>query len=423
MRAIRITSLTDKLFDKGRAYLYNYKKNKRGIGGFALKHAGLKIALTVSAAVTFGLALAGCSGGGSDAHYDHIVTFDYNIGTLSDMSAIENQYLGVMNESLIAMQPGYNEDFKLRKLEGYDFEGWYLPEKDAEGNPVRGEDERVRVGEKWNFATGRVTEEITLYANFVSKSGLTVLGKAEVDGEITEVAIDDHSKKAFETLFQGSVGKVIERPAETFAPTASGYIFVDYYADENLTEVFKWPCTLEENRVTVYAKFRKIETWVYASTAEEFVNAIASDSDIRVMADLDFTGVTWKGNYDYSGTIEGNNRVISNISCTIEGSKEKTNYGLFGRLGETFKVSDLTFENASLTFRATTALVGVGAKYQVSGFADSIARGASLTNFRFSGTVAVTKNNLSIQVETYKIRMNRVGEIEGITVTLPADEE
>ena len=381
-----------------------------------MKHTAWKIALTVSAAVTFGLALAGCSGGSGEAQYDYIVTFDYNVGTLSDTTTIENQYLGVMNKSLIALQPGGNTDFELKRLPGYEVEGWYLAmEYDTDGNPVRDKDERVIVGKKWDFKTDRVTEDTILYANFAKRSGLTILGRSELDGVITEVEIDADAKQKFETRYQGSVGELIYEPSDTFTPTAAGYNFVGYYADAELKTPFEWPCELTEEGVTVYAKFEDTAARVY--TAEEFLSAIEANQNIRVMANLDFTDTPWEGNYIYSGTIEGRGHVIKNISCTIESVRDTQSYGLFRRLDSTFKVSDLTFENVTVVFKATVnANFGAGQGYYVSGFADTISRGATLENFAFSGKVIVNKSIATIPVSAQAVSTARGVDLSKITV-------
>lgn len=369
-----------------------------------MKHAKLKIAFTAAAAVTFVLGLVGCSGGKSKADYDHVVTFDYNVGTLAT-TGIDCQYLGVKDGAPIALKPGDKDGFKLGVVEGYEFNGWYLPASYGEnGEPVRGEDNRVILGKEWNFKA-RVTEDITLYASFVVKAQLTVSGIAVgEDGNSFAVTLENQSD--LDSLLRKAVGSSFARPDDTdYKPKSTGYTFVEYYKDEALTEVFDWENYVIEKNDTVYAKFR-VGNWAFnVTTAEEFNSAISTNSSMTLAGDIDFEGVRWTKNRGYSGIIEGNNHTVSNISCVWEGTAYDTDFALFGAIGKGFKAKDITFENIELSFTAKWA--PNSGSFTVSAFANNIDESAVFENFLFSATFNVSKGDLkNVTINPYEISPN-----------------
>lgn len=392
-----------------------------------MKHAKLKIALTAAAAATFTLALVGCSGGSGKADYDHVVTFDYNVGYLLGEPETEaekeklanqypNQYLGVKDGTPIVLKPGEKDGFKLAVVEGYEFNGWYLPQSyDANGEPVRGEDGCVILGREWNFRA-KVTEDITLYASFVIKVQLTVEGIAVAeDGTTSAVELDSRVQKNLEALLRGPVGSGFTRPTgSSYIPKATGYTFVEYYKDEALTEIFDWENYTIEGDDTVYAKFR-VGNWAFdVATAKDFNSAISTNQSITLADDINFEGVEWIENRNYSGIIEGNNHTVSNIICVWDGSSFNSEFALFGTLGETFKIKDVTFENISLSF--TAKWPPNSGSFTVSAFANSIHESAVFENFSFSATFNVARggsdNVKDVKIDPYEISPDAPSALE-----------
>lgn len=398
-----------------------------------MKHAKLKIALAAAAAVTFVFGLVGCSGGGNKADYDHVVTFDYNIGNLLDVEGetaeqkearektYQSQYLGVKDGTPIALKPGDKDDFKLAVVNGYEFDGWYQAQSYQDnGEPVRGEDGRVILGNEWNFRA-RVTEDITLYASFVVKAKLTVCGIA-VGEDGTPFAVTLENQNDLDDLLVAPVGSSFARPSADYTPVSAGNTFIEYYEDEALTRVFDWEnYMLPEEGGKVYAKFRVGNWALNVTTAAQFNSAISANRNISLAENIDFTDVEWIRNRSYSGIIEGNGHTVSNITCVWNGGAADSFFALFGTLGRGFKATDISFENIDISF--TAQYQPNAGSFTVSAFANSIHSEAVFENFSFSATLTVAKGEAdgvkNVEINSYEICPDAPSAIEQyFTVTL-----
>lgn len=392
-----------------------------------MKHVKLKIALLSAAAVTFGLALVGC--GPSNAKYDYKVTFDYNISvwqcedeecgevffdmekpevcpkcgsgdgkgvTLKEDNVdVKNrnkylQYLGAYGNSLVVKYPddvNPDQHLPLQSIEGYAFDGWYLPQTEN-GEAVVGEDGRVVTGERVDFTTYRVKSDVTFYARFAKKKTLTVLGRTE-QGE--ELALSR------EIVYTGAMGGVLNEPLEGLVAKVDGYSLVEYYKNESLTEVFPFPYTFGEEDETVYAKFLEGDWAAVTAPANTsgssevvngFDNAVQKNMNIYLRKDLDYTGRSW-ATRSYSGIILGNGHKISNVTFARTSSKTLQEFSLFGDIGDTFEVHELSFEN--IVFNITLNFSGFP---QISAFANSISQSAVFDRFRYICTVNIERKGL-----------------------------
>lgn len=330
---------------------------------FLLKMASAVLALACL------FSASACGGGSSEQKpYDHLVTFNYNVGNME--VKCEDQFLGVKNNSLIGIQPGYSDSFRLQEIKGYFNEGWYLAETDGEGNVVVDENGRVKLGEKWNFETDRVSSNVVLYANLLQQSRLLIVGGDET------------------ITFDGEPGEKRKEPTTSkFIPKKAGYTFYGYYEDEAYTTPFVFPYTFVAGDKTVYAKF--IEgSWSIVDTASEFISAYSSGKNIYLDADIDFTGASWIFGLEYGGEIRGNGHALKNITCKFDATMNtKSGFGLFGTLKSTAKISNLTVENASATYSCNYVIVGMKAAL----FAYKAETGATIENVTVTGSIAKGK--------------------------------
>ncbi|MDE5897194.1 MAG: hypothetical protein K2H43_05215, partial [Clostridia bacterium] len=339
--------------------------------------------MAAAAALTFGLALAGCSNG-EGKKYDHLVTFDYNAGDSIGVT-LPCQYLGVKDESLVLAPSSTNNDFKLQTITGYAVEGWFLPQEDENGKPVKDENGRVVCGKEWNFKTDKVTSDLTLYANLSRKSRLLIKGAT---------LKDDGSVEEFESLtytpeILGTPGTTVDKSGDD--AQMAEYSLVGYYTDKTFTQEFSWPYTFGEEDLTIYARFLEGTNWRVVNTAEEFKSAIANRTDIFVKSDIDFSGTDWSRNANYPGTILGNGHKISNITCEWNGNKDVSTYGLFGAIGSRCHISDFSFENVNITFRAVVPHDPQPGYYKISACEVSVSEEAVFENFSFSGTLKIER--------------------------------
>ncbi len=312
-----------------------------------MKRKLFTLLLIICSVTCLSLVLTGCSNCSPSqaAHYDYLVTFNYNTDGLDTKGEkYDDQYLGVFEGGKI-MQPVKpsnslygSSDFKERQINRYEVMGWYTAKLDENGNVVKGEDGRPILDRRWNFASDIVTCDMTLYAYLEVKPSVSLV----YDGKVQKTS----------NYTKGS--KVTQQRFLPVPPTWAGHTFYGYYKDEKLTEKFTFPFTVEEEDVTIYARFIDGENWSIVNTAQEFVKAYHTSAKIYVDADLDFDGVDFdKTKLAFNGEINGNGHKISGIDVTI--ATEINNSGMmgfFGRLGATSYIRDLTFEN--MTVRIST---------------------------------------------------------------------
>ena len=327
------------------------------------------ISLSMLACLFFGTAFA-CSGDGtSRADYDYIVSFDYNLGTLE--ADCKTQYLGVKKNSLVGLKPGTRQDFIEYVIPEHWIEGWYTAKTDADGEPIVNEvTKMVELDKKWTFETDRVNFDLTLYANVKKRPVLTFVNR--VNGEVIKTV-------------SGLPGEKVSKFSSSYAPKMEGYTLYDYFTSETGNERFSWPYVFEgETDTTAYVDFIEGINWVIVKTAAEFNTALRNRSKIYVDADLDFTQKPWEGTDFYNNEIKGNGHKFTgiNVSKTFEGKAEVKYYGLFNRLGANAVISDITFENVSMTIAAN-----IGVENYVGMLCGSVNGGAKLNGIVLGGTL------------------------------------
>ncbi|MBQ3196093.1 MAG: hypothetical protein IJB65_06465 [Clostridia bacterium] len=105
-----------------------------------------------------------------------------------------------------------------------------------------------------------------------------------------------------------------------------------------------------EASMNVYVEWSELKEYrIY--TAEQFVKNYSPSAHYTLYGDLDFTGINWPSSLvtgAFSGSINGNGHTISNIAVECNNT-DKTSFGLFGRLENTAKISDVKFNNISFT--------------------------------------------------------------------------
>ena len=125
--------------------------------------------------------------------YPILVTIDYNGATEANGSVNKLLYC---KENSYLVEPGTvtdNTQYSVPSRVGYYIEGYYFGTKDEEGN--------VTLGEKWDFSTDRVTQDITLYLKSAYRSYQTQAtmyynrlesNNGKDDGWVTPAGASDH---------------------------------------------------------------------------------------------------------------------------------------------------------------------------------------------------------------------------------------
>ncbi len=192
-------------------------------------------------------------------------------------------------------------------------------------------------------------------------------------------------------------------------PTVSGMTFDKAYLDAEKTQQITADLVAnvdeargildQDKTVKIYTEWLDGE-WFHIYDAKQFYDNAKLDGNYVLHADLDFSKAIWKSNLtekEFTGSIIGNGHKISNINATQTASvQDRQEYGgLFGVIGSTAEIRDVTFENVSYTVKAGTrapeAYFGL--------LAGNIAEGAVLENIQISGT-------LKLSDERYQTKYN-----------------
>lgn len=337
----------------------------------------VKIFVIVLALLALVTTLVACNKIGP-AHYDYLVTFNYNVGNIE--ANAPDQQIGLLGENpLVQIWPGYTNsivDLKEHTVRGYYIEGWYLPESfNEDGTPVTDENGFIVLGDKWDFKNNRVSESFTLYAKLKKKPRVNYIDRA------TGAIIDDDNSK-IECL----PGDYVSGPIN--APAVRGKTFLGkYYKAQTGEEEFEWGFNIGETDVNVYVSFIDGE-WRFVNTAAEFITAIQANRNIRLEKDLDFKNNRLWSLGTYNGLINGQNHTISNISRDFTASRNDTaNFGgIFGTLGASAHIYDIKFKNINVSFSVNSSYQNIDA--YVGLLAYGAEEGAKLTNVTVDGVLS-----------------------------------
>ena len=154
-------------------------------------------------------------------------------------------------------------------------------------------------------------------------------------------------------------------------PAREGYTFMGASYDDKGVQavegnVIPHPAVLNMENATVTNGNLKLYTtwrsgqWFRIFTAKQFSKNFSLTGCYELQADLDFTDEIWPtammhGNF--AGIIEGNGHKISNVNLT-QTDNSKLYTGLFGNLTEKALISNVSFENITLTVKKGARVPG-----------------------------------------------------------------
>lgn len=309
-----------------------------------------------------------------------IVTFELNGGTLLNNSTnITGQvYHGYKPGSYVIDISKYNG--RSLQKDGYVFKGWYM-------------DERCTV--PWNFALDRVNQSLTLYAKWESEIVFRYVVYMVADGEQTQLGAYTvaEGEPFVDSLNYGSNLRSHSRT------------FLAYYSDPELKNPwdnnYTHPGGKESTDIPVYVDSIK-GIWQFVSNYDELVSALRTSDGIYLTDNVDCGNnvVTFAGtNGVFNRELQGNGYTISNMAIGAATSTLHPNYSVFGTLGASAKVLNVSFEN----IRFTLADFPDSTELQLGALAVSANNGAEVRDVRISGTYT---NNLQFlkttaqQIET-----------------------
>lgn len=207
-------------------------------------------------------------------------------------------------------------------------------------------------------------------------------------------------------------------------PSVSGMTFESAYTDEECTQKieksFTHPGTLDfetgvaQNRVqNIYVKALKGD-YYKIETASQFVNNVNVNGYYEILADLDFTGLNWSLGFmagEFNGKIytNGETRTFKNITANCTASA--TSAGLFGTIGDNAEISNISFENVTVSFSKSN----LSREITYGLFAGYIREGATLTNVSF-GDGCIRFGSVQFGSD-YSVNLFANGFTEGIELT------
>lgn len=308
--------------------------------------------------------------------YNVSVKFDANGGYFgTNTTVIVDAYnLSQVPDEGIALLAPDNEvrgiDAYTAQNPGYFLAGWYAERTETENG--------YTYGRKWNFETDRLTVDpkgtytssepvMTLYAVWVPKFAIEFY---DLDsGELLQT-YEFNPNDADEIL-------VPQWDEETGAiemydfPQRDGYTFAAAYYDAAGTQLVDTAAVVHPGSVDMatgaaqdatmqlYLTYTEGE-WYRIYNVEQFLDNASVSGNYELYADLDFEGRIWPTSLmhgNFSGSIRGNGHTMRNITAE-QTNNSKVNTGLFGVLTETASISDVTFENVTMTIKGGTRVAG-----------------------------------------------------------------
>ena len=304
---------------------------------------------------------------------------------------------------------------------GYFLAGWYserIPVTDANGNHLdvdggiaskTGKDKAYTYSGRVDFKNSTVTiakdaeysadvPAITLYAAWVKEFSFEFYHDGQLIGTYkynplytTEIKMPAWNEKT---------GKL-----DTYQfPKVTNMTFNKAYYDadmtsEVLTDTVKSGSTLDLESATAINTTTKIYLdmidgeWFRITSADQLISNAKVSGCYEILADLDFTGKIWPSAFAFKafgGQFIGNGHKISGIE--VEQSSTSDQYaGIFGQISSTAKISNVEFENVTVTIKKGTLRV---ARYGL--FAGTISKEATLQNITITNSALYISSKIAL---------------------------
>lgn len=195
-------------------------------------------------------------------------------------------------------------------------------------------------------------------------------------------------------------------------PERAGYTFTNVYYDAQGTQPVTSAAvahpgvvnyengTAENYSMALYVEWDEGE-WYNIYNVEQFLDNASVNGSYVIHADLDFEGEIWPSSLMYgsfTGTIEGNGHTFKNITFE-QTNNSKVNAGLFGRLAEGSRITDLALENVTFTVKSGTRVAGTC--YGL--FAGVIAGDTTIENVTIADSILQIDSGCYFGVDDYSI--------------------
>ena len=402
------------------------KQKKRGIK--AQMNKRLKAILLAAMVITAALLITSCSSSDDDSYYKDYDAEGYNVSVKFDanggqfapsvstfvdtfkLNELPNGENGMKNLMILTPDDanrGKSNAFSVYKSSEYFFAGWYQ-EKKLIMETDDGEEIYSYSG-KWDFSKPYSIDPdksytasepvITLYAAWLPTFTVEYYDRASDSEEplCTYTVLDPMKNK--EVLLPTWNEKTGAMDYNSMMDGKQfGYTFSKAYYDkegkqpidgnsfQHIGSVIESNATATLSTMKIYVD-RVEGTWFKISNASQLIENAGVSYCYEIMNDIDFTGYTWP---EVLAKNTFNGKIIANEGCTISNIKVEQNaatnyYGVFGQVGSMATISNINFENVSVTINT-----GTNKKPGYYGlFAGMISENAVITNVSISGKLSV----------------------------------
>lgn len=306
------------------------------------------------------------------------------------------------------------------------FAGWYVTNVNADGS-------YTITSQKWNFGDSFIFEAskakeaekpvLVLSARWIPFTTFNFYKQNEDGSFPQEPTTSVVAEKLELPVWNESTGALRYNQYPKFDDWTFEEAFSSSDMSEKITETLQGESYFDEilndfitKSINVYVTYKK-GTWYKIHNASSFINNASSSAIYDIQADLDFEGAIWPATFSsntFNGKIYGNNHTFSNISALQYADNTKLSYGLFGIVGSTALIKDLTFTNVSFTIGGLDNSNGDPSYYGI--FAGKIENGAQLQSVTLSNAKLLlnsAKGYMFDMLDTISVSHKYTNLIEG----------
>lgn len=305
-----------------------------------------------------------------------IVTFQFNGGVLkTNATDVEENIKHAYEPNSYVVDVSKYKKYKFI-YSGYDFVGWYTKDGTETGD----------WGDEWDFATQRVTQDTTLYAQWKPSIRYTYSIYSVVEGK--EPALLGSYEVEKGATFNDNLKVAVKKLNEL-----NRTFLEKYYSDKECEHEwdfgFSHPGGETSTDIPIYVT--SIDgVWDLVDDLTELQKAIKSGGNIYLREDINCNSEkVFFGDFD--SEFNGNGHTLSNIILKYDEGDRYGVWSLFGTLGETAKVHDVIFDKVryDLTDARDTS------RYYIAGFATTAEDGCEISNVTVNGTYTYNLGNSS----------------------------